>query len=48
MTIEFNIGNEESVILRPFKKYNEDNRLLFNLVDDHRETWIEIEVVGQK
>lgn len=48
MTIEFNIGNEESVILRPFKKYNKDNRLIFNLVDDHRETWIEIEVVGQK
>jgi len=47
MNIEFNLKDNETILLTPFKKGNDGNAILFNLIDDNQEIWIELEVVDQ-
>lgn len=44
MNIEFKIKDEGTILLRPFKKGIENNRLLFDLVDDEKNVWLELEL----
>ena len=44
MNIEFKIKDEATILLRPFKKGIENNRLLFDLVDDEKNVWLELEL----
>lgn len=45
MNIELNIGNDETITLTPFKKIGDNNELLFDLIDENKKVWIEIQLV---
>lgn len=45
MNIELNIENDETITLTPFKKVGSNGELLFDLIDDNKKVWIEIELV---
>ncbi|HFK5538322.1 TPA: DUF262 domain-containing protein [Elizabethkingia anophelis] len=45
MIVEFNIGNDEIISLSVIKKEDTENR--YQLIDDDKFVWMEIELVGQ-
>lgn len=47
MNIEFKIKDEGTILLKPFKKGIENNKILFNLIDDNQKVWVELELAEQ-
>jgi hypothetical protein len=45
MIVEFNIGNDEIISLSVIKKEDTENK--YQLIDDEKFIWMEIELVGQ-
>jgi len=47
MKIEFNLGNDETVILQPYKKEQHINYSLFELIDETNKSWVSLKLENQ-
>ncbi len=47
MTIEFNLKDNETILLSPFKKESDGNKVQFDLVDENQQIWIVLEKIDQ-
>lgn len=44
MNIEFNLKDNETILLTPYKKGNDKDAILFDLIDENQEIWVELEL----
>ena len=47
MNIEFKTKEDETVLLRPYKKGIENNKILFDLIDSEKKVWVELALAEQ-